>query len=165
MIAKTKPANIIIFHWILIIISIGLLYYITDNKAIIYSVAIYFILSLIFNGVTYLKLKEDRIIITRTCFLFIPISKLSVNINDIVKLSLIDCRDIREKESRRYLDFEANVIVDIITGSYFYKPIYILAINLVQNKKIELEINSPRKDTLRITSNLQEQIKATQNSL
>jgi len=115
-------------------------------------------MSLIFNRTVYLILKTDSLLLIKTNFLFIPTFKLSFKIDDIISLSLIDYKYIDISNSRKNVEFEAVVIVEVITGTFFYKPNYKLTIDLTQNKRIELELNSHRKDTLKILTDLQSQI-------
>ena len=162
---KTKLNHKIIFHWVFILSLIGLLIYYIENKSILYTIVSFLIMTLIFNRTTYLKLKSDSLLITKTNFLFIPTSKVLFNINDIKSLSLTDYRDIDVYNSRKYAEFEAVVIVEIITGIFFYKPNYKLVVYLTQNKRIELEINSRKKDIIKIIMDLQKLIIKRHNSL
>ena len=155
---KTIPSIKIILHWILVVIvSVLLLYYI-ENKSILCISLCLLIMSLIFNRTVYLILKTDSLLLIKTNFLFIPTFKLSFKIDDIISLSLIDYKYIDISNSRKNVEFEAVVIVEVITGTFFYKPNYKLTIDLTQNKRIELELNSHRKDTLKILTDLQSQI-------
>lgn len=161
---KTRPTNKIIFHWILIITGIGLLLYYTENKAVLYITVSLAMIILIFNRSTFLRLKADKLLITRTNFLFIPTYKFLINLNEITNLSLIDYRDVETNKSRKYAEFEAVVIVEAITGTLFYKPNYMLVIDLIQNKRFEFELNSQRKDILKIITRLQNQINKRDNT-
>ncbi len=133
---------------------IGLSVYYIENKFILYTTVSFLIMTFIFNRATYLKLKNDSLLITKTNFLFIPTFKSLINVSDIKNLSLIDYRNINANNSRKYAEFEAVVIVKLITGTFFYKPNYKLIVDLTQNKRIELEINSQRKDILIIIRDL-----------
>ncbi|MFO7829733.1 MAG: hypothetical protein R6V23_14005 [Bacteroidales bacterium] len=160
---KTKPDNKIIIHWILITALLGVLLYYIENKSILYLTGSLIILSLIFNRITYLKLKADSILITKNNFLFVPTYKFLINLNDITRLSLIDYRDIEINNSRKYSEFEAVVIVEAITGTLFYKPNFILVIDLIPNKRVEFEINADRKSMLKLITVLQKQIHEHKN--
>lgn len=46
-----------------------------------------------------------------------------ININDITSLSLIDFNDLRIENSKKYVEFEAVVIVEALTGTLFINPI------------------------------------------
>ncbi|MEE4197824.1 MAG: hypothetical protein V2I54_09275 [Bacteroidales bacterium] len=70
----------------------------------------------------------------------------------------MDYRHIELIHSRKYFEFEAAGIVEAITGILFYKPNYILGIDLFQNRRIEFEINADRKSVLKMISFLQKQI-------
>lgn len=74
----------------------------------------------IFNRITYLKLKADTLLITKTNFLFVPTYKFLINLNDIVRLPLTDYRDIHINNFRKYVEFEAVVVVEALTGIQFY---------------------------------------------
>jgi len=155
---KTIPSIKIILHWILVVIVSVLLLYYVENKSILCISLCLLIMSLIFNRTVYLILKTDSLLLIKTNFLFIPTFKLSFKIDDIISLSLIDYKYIDISNSRKNVEFEAVVIVEVITGTFFYKPNYKLTIDLTQNKRIELELNSHRKDTLKILTDLQSQI-------
>lgn len=155
---KTKPSIKIILHWILVVIVLVLLLYYAENKFILYISVCMLIMSLIFNKTVYLKLKTDSLLVIKTNFLFIPTYKLLIKIDDIINLSLTDYKYVDVNDSRKDVEFEGVVIVEIITGTFFYNPNYKLTIDLTQNKRIELELNSHRKDTLKIMTDLQSQI-------
>ncbi|MDA3953373.1 MAG: hypothetical protein PF485_06985 [Bacteroidales bacterium] len=155
---KTRPNNKIIFYWILALTLIGLLFFYIENKPILYITSSFIVLTLIFNRVSYLKLKADSLLIAQTSFLIFPTFKFLINTNDIINLSLIDYKDIRINDSRKYAEFEAVVVIEIITGTLFYKPNYKLVIDLTQNKRVEFDINSRKKDVLKIIGDLQKQI-------
>jgi hypothetical protein len=155
---KTRPNNKIIFYWILALTLIGLLFFYIENKPILYITSSFIVLTLIFNRVSYLKLKADSLLIAQTSFLIFPTFKFLINTNDIINLSLIDYKDIRINDSRKYAEFEAVVVIEIITGTLFYKPNYKLVIDLTQNKRVEFDINSRKKDVLKILGDLQKQI-------
>ncbi len=155
---KTRPNNKIIFYWILVLTLIGLLFFYIENKPILYITGSFIVLTLIFNRVSYLKLKTDSLLIAKTSFLIIPTFKFLIKTNDIINLSLIDYKDIRINDSRKYAEFEAVVLIEIITGTLFYKPNYKLIIDLTKNKRVEFDINSRKKDVLKIIGDLQKQI-------
>lgn len=158
MIMKTRPNNKIIFYWILALTLIGLLFFYTENKPILYITGSFIVITLIFNRVSYLKLKADKLLLTKNSFLFIPTFKFLINTDDITSLSLIDFKHLRINDSRKYAEFEAVVIVEALTGTLFYKPNYKLIINLTHNRRVELELNSCKKDVLKIIGDLQKQI-------
>ncbi len=136
----------IIFHWILVILIIGLLAYFIEMATIVFSILIgLFLLTLILNRTTYLNLKDAQLIITKKNFLFIPTFKLSVDINKLDNLIIIDYRNSIPEDACWFMDFEAVIIVEILTGTYFYKPANKLIIDLGQNNPIEIEINTQRK--------------------
>ncbi len=155
---KTRPNNKIIFHWVLTATMLGLLLFYIENKFMLYLISSIIILSLLLNRITYLRINDKSLLIAKTIFLFIPTFKSSINLKDVKKLSLIDYRDIEIKNSRKYPEFEAVVVVEAITGTLFYKPDYILEIDLLQNKRVEIEINAHRKGVNKIMRLLQKQI-------
>ncbi|MCD4835096.1 MAG: hypothetical protein K8R31_14960 [Bacteroidales bacterium] len=143
---RAEVSTKIIFHWILMILIIGLLAYFIEINTIVFSILIsLFLLTLILNRTTYLNLKNGQLIITKKNFLFIPTFKLSIDINKIDKLTIINYRNSIPEYTRRFVDFEAVIIVEILTGTYFYKPTNKLIIDLGQNNLIEIEINVQRK--------------------
>jgi len=152
---KTRPDNKIIIHWILSIsVSIILLLFI-PNKPVMYLFVSLINMSLIFNSSSYLKLNRDSLLITKNNFLFIPTQKTLINLSDITNLSLMDYRPFDINNCRKHVEFEAVVIVEAMTGSLFYKPNYILVIDLLQDKRLEFELNSDTKNVLTIVSFLQ----------
>lgn len=160
---KTRLNNKILFHWIFIMVVSGLLLFYTPNTPVIYFIVSFMMMTLIFNRGAILKIKSDNILITKTNFLFIPTFKFLINLKDITRLTLIDYRDIEINNSRKYAEFEAVVIVEAITGTLFYKPDYILVVDLIQNRRVEFEINADRKIMLKIIPLLQKQINELNN--
>ncbi|HKL08520.1 MAG TPA: hypothetical protein VJ896_07085 [Bacteroidales bacterium] len=160
---KTRLNNKILFHWIFIMAVSGLLLFYTPNMPVIYFIVSFMMMTLIFNRASFLKIKSDNILITKTYFLFIPTFKFLINIKDITRLSLIDYRDIEINNSRKYAEFEAVIIVEALTGTLFYKPEYILVIDLKQNRSFEFEINADRKSMLKMITLLQKQINERNN--
>ncbi len=147
---RTGVSTKIIFHWMLVILITGsLLYYIEINTKGFLIIIGLLLLTLILNRTTYLKLKNGRLIITKKNFLFIPTFKLSVDINKLDNLTIIDYRNSIPEDARWFVDFEAVIIVDILTGTYFYKPTNKLIIDLGQNNLVEIEINTQRKRKIR----------------
>jgi len=117
----------------------------------------------IFNRITYLKLKADTLLITKTNFLFVPTYKFLINLNDIVRLPLTDYRDIHINNFRKYVEFEAVVVVEALTGALFYKPNFILIIDLIDHKRVEFEFNSDRNSMLNMITLLQKRIQELKN--
>lgn len=120
---KTIPSIKIILHWILVVIVLVLLLYYAENKFILYISVCMLIMSLIFNKTVYLKLKTDSLLVIKTNFLFIPTYKLLIKIDDIINLSLTDYKYVDVNDSRKDVEFEGVVIVEIITGTFFITPI------------------------------------------
>ncbi|MDA3952715.1 MAG: hypothetical protein PF485_03645 [Bacteroidales bacterium] len=148
---RTRPNNKIIFHWILVMLVTGLLVYNIEINTICFLILItLFLLTLILNRTTYINIKGGKLIITKKAFLFISTFQLSIDINKIDELTISDCRDNIHEENRLFVDFEAVVIVDILTGTYYYKPTYTLNISSAQNNLTEIEINTQRKDIIKI---------------
>ena len=143
---KTGTSTKIIFHWILVTLMIVLmLYYIEINPFGFLIIIGLLLLTLILNRTSYLNIKDGRLIITKKNFLFIPTFKLSIDSNKVDNLSIIDYRDSTRENTRLFADFKTKVIVDILTGTYFYKPTNKLVIDLGQNNLNEIEINTQRR--------------------
>ena len=152
---RTVPNKKIIFHWILVISVIGLLVsYIEINTTWVLILISFFVLTLILNRTTYLNLKNGQLIISKKSFLVIPTFKLSIDLNKIDKFTMIDSRDDNYEDTRMFVDFEAGIIVDILTGIYFYKPTYTLIIASGQNNLTEIKINTQKKDVIKIEQEL-----------
>ena len=159
---RTRLSNKAIFHWIFIIIVSGLLFN-SQNRSVTYLIISFIVLTLIFNRITYLKLKADSLVITKNNIFFVPTDKFFINLNDITKLSLIDSRDIQLNNSGKYLEFEAVVVVEVLTGTLFYKPDFILIIDFIDNKRVESELNSDRGSMLKMFTLLQKEIHELKN--
>ena len=161
MIIRTRPNNKIIIHCILVTLVIGILiYYIEINTPFLLFLIGFLLLTLLLNRTTYLNLKDGKLIITKTIFLFIPTLQLSIDLNRIDKLTIIDTRNKDDEDVRLYVDFEAGIIVDILTGTYFYKPTFTLFVSLEQNKVTEIEINTQKKDMTKFKKELKKLITA-----
>ena len=161
MIIRTRPNNKIIIHCILVTLVIGILiYYFQINTPFLLFLIGFLLLTLILNRTTYLNLKDGKLIITKTMFLFIPTLQLSIDLNKIDKLTIIDTRNKNDDDVRLYVDFEAGIIVDILTGTYFYKPTFTLFVSLEQNKVTEIEINILKKDMTKFKKELKKLITA-----
>ena len=147
---KTGPSTKILFHWILVFSIIALLLYYDINKIGLAMLIGFLLLTLIFNQATFLNLKNGKLIITKKNFLFISTFQLSIDLDKTVELTIIDYRENNPENLSSIVDFEAVILVDILTGTYFYKPTNKLVIELTQNNFTEVEINTRRKDIIRI---------------
>jgi hypothetical protein len=56
------------------------------------------------------------------------------------------------------VEFEAVIIVEALTGTLFYKPNFILIIDLIHNKRVKLELNADKKSVIKMITLLQKQI-------
>lgn len=155
---KPRPGNKIIFHWIFIMTISGLLLFYTQNRPVTYLIISFIVMPLIFNRITYLRLNTHSLKITKTNFLFIPTYKFLINLNDIKGLSVLDYRAIDINSSKKNVEFEAVVIIEALTGTLFYKPNYILVIDLKQNKRVEFELNSDKESDLKMIILLQKEL-------
>lgn len=156
---KTRPNNKIVMHWIIVTPIIGLLLTFIKINTIGFTILIGLLfLTLVLNRTTYINVKNDFLLITKNHFLFFPTFRFSINLNLIENITIMDAgADIPGTDS--VSDFDTALLIDLLTGIYFYKPRFKVSILSKQKKLTEIEINTSKSDLLKIKAAIKPTLK------
>lgn len=147
---RTKPHIKIIIHWILIVvINTILLTYLYVNLTGFLILAGIFLLSLIFNRTTIFIVKDEKLTIRKNNLLVLPFFERSFRLEEIDKFQVMDL-GLTLPGGDTGFDFDAMLILELFTGSYFYKPRYKIRVCLKQKEDFETEVNISKNEIEKI---------------
>jgi hypothetical protein len=98
-------------------------------------------------------LTSNELIIKKNNLLVIPFYQKRINLNDIQKVVFIDHGIIVPGESTNFA-INGVIVLEILTGVFFYTPRFSLAISIKDKKDFEIHINISKKEVERFKKQL-----------
>jgi CRISPR/Cas system-associated endonuclease Cas1 len=125
IIFKTSINPRIYFHWIFLIVLVSIILYHFNSNPIGLSIIILLLIStLLVNPISYISLGENEIILEKT-YGFLYSKKEKISLNDLKRIHCVSLgTSVSDGGWVLTGNYEASVIIHILTGSYFYQKTY-----------------------------------------
>ena len=136
---------------------IGVLLWFIEVNTFGFSILIgLLLLTLILNRTTFIQIENVALKISKRNFLFFPSYQFTIELDSIKAITFQDKGVNIPGMEVISTDFEGALIIDLLTGAYFYRPRFIVSIHSKQDKITEIKLNTAKSEVMKLEGWLKE---------
>lgn len=136
---------------------IGVLLWFIEVNTFGFSILIgLLLLTLILNRTTFIQIENGALKISKRNFLFFPSYQFTIELDSIKEIRFQDKGVNIPGMETISTDIEGALLIDLLTGAYFYRPRFILSIHSKQEKLTEIKVNTSKSEIMKVEGWLKE---------